>query len=507
MQASSPTFKTVDDVMKVYRDGNYGFIPFPGSPQMFFLRCPWQEGLYGGAAGGMKTETLINDPVPDLLKYPGTNAIFFRRTFPQLRGVIARMEQLFKPLGAEWNGTNKCFVFKNGSRYYAAHMQHEKNKLDYQGLEFEIIIFDELTHFTESQYIYMFSRNRGRSLPEHRWRVRAATNPGGVGHGWVKRRFIDKLEPYRYAHFMRWQDEDIMVPSTAPDAKTRFWVPAKVKDNPIYAGGSYEANLMALPEEERRMLYDGDWSVFTGQFFTAWRKPIHVINPIQLHPSTTTFFGGLDYGDISPTCYVVVAMNADGNAYVVNEYYNTEPGVSIEEHAKAIKDIESNLPGPIVRRVGDWNIFQAQTKDRKESTRYTIHQSFQKYGVNFTHANKDRLAGWRRLKDCLDWHNHDGKKVYKGDEFIKKWPILRFFPQCRNLIRTIPDQIYDEREGSKRRDAAMNDLDTLGEDHAVDALRYVLMHCITPEFIARQKKGWRRKHLRARSTGGVSGYQ
>lgn len=467
--------KSQAEIIDQFREIGTGYSPFPNSPQIFFHIAPWSEGLFGGAAGGGKSETLINDPVPDLLRYPGTTALYLRREYPMLEDIVHRMQELFTPLGAVYNEGKHRFTFPNGSRYYLGHMQKEMSKLRYQGQEFGIINFDELTHFTESQYLYLLSRNRSKTLPEHRWRMRSGTNPGGPGHAWVKRRFIDALEPNTFAHFYRHGDEEFMVPSDFPYSRSRFWVPSKVSDNPIYAGGFYEANLRALPEEERRMLLEGDWGVFSGQFFTTWRKILHVIEPLPLS-HLWEYFGGMDYGEKSPLCYLIVAVDLQGNAFVVDEYYNVEKDRSIEEHCEIIKAMEAKLPKKVKRRVGDWNIFSAVTRDYKVATVETIDNMFQKRGITLTRANKDRLAGWRLMKEYLDWKSIAGDTVYRGPESIAKRPRLHIFQNCRNLIRTLPDMMYDSSEGAKRDERRASDLDTLGEDHAVDTLRYILMH-------------------------------
>ena len=473
------------DVQQELQDIGYSWRPFPRSPQVFFLASPWAEGMYGGAAGGGKTSALINDPVADLLKYPGSTAIFFRREYSQLEDVIQETQQLFTPMGAEYNESKHRWTFPGGSRYYLAHLQHEKNKLTYQGREFGIILFDELTQFTESMYLYLFSRNRDKNLPEERWRVRSATNPGGVGHGWVKRRFVDALEPYKYKYFFRYQNSEIVVPPSFPYGRSRFWVPATVKDNPIYSGGAYEANLMALDDEERRMLLDGDWDVFSGQFFYMWREAVHVIDyPAWLSPHWN-YFGALDWGDVSPFCYLLGAVDEQKNLIILNEIYDI--GWSIEKIATEIKKLESKLPVPVKARVADWNIFGKLPQEMEAGTDDNIDMMFRRHGISFLKANKNRIHGWAAMKEYLRWED---PATFNGDlASITRHPRMKITRECHNLRRTLPDMIYVGAEGSGR--AKAEDLEKKGaEDHAVDTARYLVMHVYEPGPRKGGPKGW-----------------
>lgn len=462
--------------------------PHPG-PQTFFLTSPWMEGLYGGAAGGGKTEALINDPVPDLLTYPGATAIFFRREFSQLEDVEHRMLELFTPLGAKYNSSKHRFTFPNGSRYYIGHLQHEKDKLKHQGREYGIIIFDELTHFTETMYLYLLSRNRDKNLPEHRWRTRAGTNPGGPGHGWVKRRFIDCLEPYKYRWFLRWQGEDLPVPEGTPNARSRFFVPATVKDNPIYAGGQYEANLLSLDEQERRMLYEGDWEVFQGQFFYMWRKGLHVIPQLDWLSPHWNYFGALDWGDVSPFCYLILAVDQQKNVIVVDELYDI--AWSIELIAKEINAMEAKLPKPVSSRVADYNIFGKRVAEFGEKPVVdspeieTLEKMFKSHGLSFGRATKNRILGWAAVKEYMRWEG----EFYGDPSTVKVPPRLKITTDCPNLIRTLPDLVYAGSDGTSTRVA--EDIEQRNaEDHAPDTLRYGIMHVFEPRPKVKKPGGW-----------------
>lgn len=466
-----------------------GWRPVPGSPQEAFLRRVEFEGLYGGAAGGMKTETLISLPVEDLLKHANISVAFFRRQYGMMEDVIARAKELFTPLGAQFNESKRRFTFKNGSRYYFHHLQHEKDKLIYQGRKFEIILFDELTHFTESQYLYLFSRCRGN--PAVRWRVRSATNPGGIGHGWVKRRWITAMKPYKTSFFLRIGGEDVRVHPETPYARSRFWMPAKVWDNPYLRDTEYVANLMAMDAEMRAMLLEGEWDIFSGQFFTSWRQNIHVVEPFRL-PEHWNYFGGFDYGHRNPTCYLIAGVDQDDNVWIVNEHY--EDGKSIEHHAKKIKEMEAAMFGIKVKaRLADPSIWTRTPKETEAGTDDSIAQMYARRGIDFIAANNQRVIGWAAMKEYMEWGD---KAAYNGDLVsVTQLPRLRIFSTCRNLIGTIPDLIYEDTEGNRRNTSPMlgEDLDTRGNDHAADAARYLLMHVYKPAKTRIKKNDWREK--------------
>lgn len=464
-----------------------GWRPVAGSPQEAFLQRTEFEGLYGGAAGGMKTETLINLPVEDILRIPNISVAFFRRQYGQMEDVIARARELFAPLGAEYNESKHRFTFQNGSRYYFHHMQHEKDKLVYQGRKFEIVLFDELTHFTESQYLYLFSRCRGN--PKVRWRIRSATNPGGVGHGWVKRRWIESLKPYKTAFFLRVNGDDVRVHPKTEYARSRFWMPAKVWDNPYLRETDYVANLMALEEEVRRMLLEGEWDIFSGQFFSMWRKAIHVVEPFRL-PEHWNYFGGFDYGHRNPTAYVIGAVDPDGGLWIVREHYRDNK--SVEWHAREIKKLEESLPfGVKVKaRLADPSIWTRTPQETEAGTDDSIAMMYARHGLHFLKANNQRAIGWAAMKEYLDWED---KGQYNGDsKSIARMPRMRIFANCTNLIRTLPDLVYEEVEGRRNTQSMFGeDLDTRGDDHLEDATRYMLMHVYNPVIKKAFKNDWR----------------
>lgn len=233
--------------------------PFPGA-QTNFLATPAFEALFGGAAGGGKTDCLIMDAVRQVA-HPRYRAVIFRRTMTELAdadGPIQRSHEWFPALGGVWREGKKMWFFPSGAQIYFHHMEHEEDCYKYQGAQYQFIGFDEVTHFTLKQYLYLFSRCRTTQGSGLQTYIRAATNPGGVGHAWVKERFIDRGISNRIGYFLKIGDVDTEVPPGTFGAKSRIFIPATVKDNPRITQ-EYIDNLMLLDPVERDRLLKGDW--------------------------------------------------------------------------------------------------------------------------------------------------------------------------------------------------------------------------------------------------------
>lgn len=279
--------------------------PNPG-PQSFFLALDCFEALYGGQAGGGKSDALLVDAARYIsVGYGGAySALLLRRTFPDLeKSLIRRSHELYPRLGGQYNEQKKTWVFPLGERIYFGHAEHERDVHSYQGAEFQYIGFDELTHFTRYQYTYLFSRLRSsRGVP---LRLRAGTNPGGEGHEWVFTRFGAWLDPdagsraepneIREIVFID-GEETVVEPGEAValrvawDAATpaeraarnmllphgRTFVPARLSDNPYLASdGNYERALDELDPVTRAQLKSGDWlkKPAAGEYFKrGWWK-------------------------------------------------------------------------------------------------------------------------------------------------------------------------------------------------------------------------------------------
>ena len=249
----------------------------PQPKQAAFLRRGEYECLYGGAAGGGKSDALLMEALRQV-HIPHYRAILFRKTFPQLAELIDRSQALYPrafPL-ARYNETKHLWRFPSGAQIAFGSMQHPGDRLNYQGRRYDFIGFDELTHFSWEEYSYMFSRNRPSRAPgatgKTRCYIRATANPGGIGHGWVKARFIDPAPPMTPIR------EEVTVREPDGSQKTfmrsRVFVPATVYDNEalLRDDPEYVARLALLPPRERSALLYGDWDSYEGQYFAEFRQ-------------------------------------------------------------------------------------------------------------------------------------------------------------------------------------------------------------------------------------------
>jgi predicted phage terminase large subunit-like protein len=253
-------------------------------PQERFLRSAAFEVLYGGAAGGGKSEALL----VAALRYTHAEsyrAILFRRTFVELeRSLIERSWGFYPQLGARYNDQKHFWRFPSGARIWFGHLEHEKNVYDHQSAEYQFIGFDEVTSFTEKQYRYLLSRARSSTgLPI---RIRAASNPGGEGHEWVQKRWAPwldespdykgiKAEPGEELAYLNTEAGEIWTPRGTPEAKSRVFIPAKLSDNPMMGPG-YRNTLMGLDQVTREQLLNGNWMIrpAAGLYFKRGWFPV-----------------------------------------------------------------------------------------------------------------------------------------------------------------------------------------------------------------------------------------
>lgn len=243
-----------------------------GGPQTRFLSLVCFEALYGGAAGGGKSDALLVDAIRGLGRGYGRAyaALLLRREFPDLEmSLMRRAHALYPRLGGIWTGVNKTWTFPAGETIRFGHAQHELDVHQYQGAEFQYVGFDELTSFTEYQYKYLISRLRSSTgVP---CRLRSATNPGGPGHDWVFRRFGYWLDPEKTPHakpgevlFLSRDGDgsEQIVEKGTPGALGRTFVPARLADNPYLArDGNYGRALDELDPVTRAQLKGGDWLI------------------------------------------------------------------------------------------------------------------------------------------------------------------------------------------------------------------------------------------------------
>lgn len=436
----------------------------PQPRQAAFMSRPEYEALYGGAAGGGKSDALVIEALRQV-HIPYYKGLILRKTFPQLGELIDKSLNYYPRAfpGAKYNASSHSWTFPSGARIIFGAMQHSKDKVKYQGQAYDFIGFDELTHFLFEEYSYLFSRNRPNG-PGTRIYIRATANPGGVGHGWVKERFITAGPPMRTI----WEDVTWRDQSGAEHRakQSRIFVPSSVFDNPALLRNDplYVQRLASMPEAEKNALLYGDWDTFSGQVFTEWRNDsshyddrryTHVIRPFRV-PGEWAIWCGLDWGYSRPFSVGWYAVDRERRMYRIREYYGCtgtpNTGVQLEpaEVARKIREIEAedpNLKDRQIHRVGDPAIWGS---DGTES----IGALMERQRVYFEKGDHARIDGKMQVHHRLAF-DEDGV------------PMLYVFDTCRHFIRTVPNLVYDA--------ANVEDIDTEGEDHIYDELRYVCM--------------------------------
>lgn len=440
----------------------------PQPRQRAFMERGEYECFYGGAAGGGKSDVLVIEALRQI-GIPHYKAIIFRKTYTQLGELLDKADRYYPRIvpGARYNSQQHVWKFPSGARIYFAGMQYLKDRTKWQGWQFDMIAFDELTHFQFDEYSYMWSRNRA-SGPGTRVYMRATGNPGGVGMGWVKARFIDVAPPMTPVK----RRLEVLDADGNPVTKWRhrIFVPAKVTDNRILMENSpeYMQNLAMLPQKEREALLDGNWDSFSGQVFMEWRndpdhyrdqKHTHVIEPFTI-PRHWKIIMGYDWGYSKPFACVWFAVDEQGKFYLIRELYGCtgEPNKGVmwddDRIAREIRRVEEeddNLRGHDIERIADPAIFDTSRGGREGSQARTM----ERCGVYFRPGDHKRIPGKMQLHYRLRFSE-------SGD------CMLQVFNTCRHFIRTLPTLVYSEID--------VEDVDSSQEDHLYDAARYVMMH-------------------------------
>ena len=415
-----------------------------------FIKSDAFETLFGGAAGGGKSYGQLVDALLYALKYPKSKQIIFRSTFADLEKSLIRVSLDLYPLSiADYNSSKHTWKFNNGSIIDFGYIQYEKDVYQYQSAEYDVIRFDELTHFTEFMYTYMISRCRGANpYPK---RIKSSTNPGGVGHTWVKERFIDIGEPNVIHNCKLETGEEV----------TRIFIPSLVTDNKFMLeyDPDYIKRLDALPEKERKALKYGDWDIYDGMFFPEFKRSIHVIEPFKI-PDNWNRYIAMDYG-LDMFAVIFIAIDTKGKAYVYNEIHKSN--LIVSEAVQTLKSYMRQDKYKYIYAPPDlWN----RNRDTGKSTA----ELFWEGGVDLTKASNNRIAGWLNVKEWLrikkTRHEQTGKLYEDSD--------LKIFSNCLNLIKYLPQLQHDEKDP--------NDVATEPHEptHITDALRYFCVSRTAP---------------------------
>lgn len=421
-------------------------IPVPNEKQKLFLSAKVKHVGYGGARGGGKSWAVRTKAKLLALRYPGIKQLIVRRTYKELTGNhinILRAETLGI---AKYNSTDKVLKFANGSTIEFMYCARNSDLDALQGQEYDVIYLDEATQLSEYQMKAITACCRGvNDFPK---RIYYTCNPGGQGHAYVKRIFIDKRylaseNPGDYEFIQALVDDNTALMEAQPD---------------------YVAQLDALPEKLREAWRFGRWDVFEGQVFAEFvddpehyrdRVQTHVIEPFKI-PDSWKIYRGFDWGYAKPFSVGWYAVDHDNVMYRFREMYGctgeADRGVEwtvqrVANEIRRIEETDAQLKGRQITGIADPAIWQ---EDGGES----IAETMQRQRVYFHKADHKRLPGKMQCHYRLAFN----------DEGIPRFYV---FNTCKHFIRTIPALIYSETD--------VEDVDTKMEDHIYDEWRYVCM--------------------------------
>ena len=420
----------------------------PSEKQRLFLRDTHRFVAYGGARGGGKSWVVRCKAVLLALRHPGIRLLILRRTYPELmNNHVDPLSALLAPAGIRYNRREHVFAFPNGSTLRMGYCAADGHTAQYQGAEFDVIFFDEATNFKEAWIERILPSVRGvNRFPK---RAYFTCNPGGPGHSYIKRLFIDRnFRP-------------------GEDPRDYSFIRARVTDNEalMKSQPDYIETLRALSPRLRRAWMDGEWDVLEGQVFEEFRNDpehyadrrfTHVIDPFPPDPGAR-ILRGFDWGYNKPFSMGWYALDPDGVLFRIAEFYGcreNEPDTGLRmapdevfREAARIEREHPYLKGRRILGVADPAIWSAEYGN-------SIAAAAERHGLYFDRADNARIPGWMQCHRRLAFDENGYARFY-------------VYRTCRSFIRTIPVLEYDP--------VRPEDVDTKGEDHIADEWRYVCM--------------------------------
>ncbi len=401
----------------------------PNEKQRAFFLASGRHIAYGGARGGGKSWAMRRKLILLALRYDGLKLLLLRRTLPELREnhLLPMLEELTGL--ARYSEVQNAIVFPNGSPIKLGYSDQDTDIYQYQGQEYDVIGLEEATHFTLTQRTFLLTALRS-TRQDCAPRMYYTANPGGIGHAWFKRLFIDRLY------------------TEGEEEADYAFIPASLWDNKILMerDPGYLKMLETLPEPLKRAQLYGDWDVFAGQYFTEFDRGLHVLAPFAI-PQDWQRYIALDYG-LDMTAAYWIAVDIHGFAYVYRELY--QPDLIISQAAQKL--VQMTGEEPICRTLAPPDLW-----NRRQDSGQSAAELFAREGLPLSMASNDRIQGWYNLHEwltpCLD-------------PFGQPAARLRIFQTCRHLIRTLPQLSHDETNP--------NDVSRTPHEltHAPDAIRY-----------------------------------
>ena len=418
---------------QIEQDNQVVFHPNEG-PQTEFLAAPEKDVLYGGAAGGGKSYAMLVDPLRYAHK-KAHRALILRRSMPELRELIDKSRELYPKAfpGCKFREVEKLWNFPSGAKIEFGFLERDADVYRYQGQAYSWIGFDEITHLpTEFGWNYLASRLRTTDSSIETY-LRCTANPGGVGAQWVKKRYVDPIDPN--------------TSFVGKDGLSRKFIPARLDDNPYLANdGRYEQMLKALPPVQRRQLLEGNWDVAEGAAFVEFDPEVHIVAPFYI-PVVWERVKGIDYGYASESCCLWGAVDrSDGTLVIYRELYRKNlTGLDL---GRIITEMEIEDPFSVQ------GVLDTAAWAKTGTTGPTVGETLQQLGHKLRRADKNRIQGKIQIHEYLKVKNN-GR------------PRLQIFNNCPNLIRELQSIPLSKTKPE--------DVDTNASDHAYDALRYLIM--------------------------------
>jgi hypothetical protein len=422
--------------------------------EMIYKYKDVDEIFWGGAAGGGKSEGLLMFALLRRLRCPGSVGIAFRKTYPELeRSLIRKSKKYFHPF-AEWKEAKKQWEFKKeygGGIQEFGYIDQDRDVEKHQSAEYDDVQFDELGHFNEYPYVYMMSRLRPRQPPKgwkgEPWKglMRSYGNPGGIGHQWIRDRFVYKGREEIY------KDYD----PEEGTYKTRLFIPAKLDDNTLMtpqARKEYRAWLNKLPDAEKRMLRDGDWEFTPGAAFQELSRESHGYNLADIPtPGWAPILMSFDFGYARPFSVGWHWIDYDGRMWRFAEWYGFD--------REKLMGIERER---VINRPADPSVFAKKADYKGGGQGESVADIMAEAGVFLTPSDNNRLLGKQQF--------HERLRVPEDGER----PMYMISNECTHFWRTLPSLPLDDKKPE--------DVDTDAEDHVYDESRYGMMsRPITPE--------------------------
>ena len=426
----------------------------PQARQAVMMACPATEVFFGGAKGGGKSDALLGDFAAHALREGDiARGIIFRRSYSELEELIQRSEEIYPLVGARYAKGEKKWFFPNGATLKMRFAEYPKDAAKYQGHNYSWVGIDEAGNYA-TPFLLDQMLSCLRSAGGAHCQIRLTGNPGGPGHAWLKRRYIDGMKADHIYTYPQTVYNPIKKEYITVDL-SRCFIPSFVWDNQILVENdpAYLARLQALPEHLRKAYLDGDWDIFIGQIFAEMNKREHFVDPYML-PWDWPRFASLDWGYVKPYSVGIWTLAPDGQLIRIHEIYGCIPGMENEGMKQDAKTVSTQV-APILTQMGISRVYADSAMWQHHGNQFTIAELWEQGGVSLTPSRKDRKAGLQLVHSMLQQRTEAGE------------PMLKIFNTCTDFWRTMTSLVVDKTNPE--------DIDSTGEDHIFDEVKYAVL--------------------------------